>query len=411
MTRRSYRVLALSRNYPNNVMELLGLWVEGLARHCSETCEVKVVAPVPYCPPFFGLSEYTRFRRVVPHRWTNGIEVFHPRFLAGPGYSLYNAESLMYYFSVRRLVDRLQRDFAFDLIHAHFTYPDGVVAARLGRRYDLPVIITEHAPWRPWMDDFPLVRRQALRAVRESVFQIAVSRDVRDSIIHFTGDPASVRVIPCGVDGTIFTASENGYNPRPQQVLYVGSIHFVKGVDILLKAMRQLIDRMPDVRLVVVGGSFYRKMQLQEARLRRMVYELGLDNRVEFAGMQPPHEVGRHMRESAVLVLPSRAESFGAVLVEALACGTPVVATRCGGPEDIVTDQVGMLVPKDDVDVLAAAIGHVLERRSDYDPAQLRAYALENFAWKRIAHRTVDLYREALDRFHMRKSSLRSTQG
>ena len=94
-----------------------------------------------------------------------------------------------------------------------------------------------------------------------------------------------------------------------------------------------------------------------------------------------------------------RAESFGSVLVEALACGTPVVATRCGGPEDIVTEAVGMLVPKEDSEALADAFQAVLDHPERYDPARLRAYAVESFSWERIARQTVALYQEAVARF------------
>ena len=123
----------------------------------------------------------------------------------------------------------------------------------------------------------------------------------------------------------------------------------------------------------------------------------GARNYAEFIGERPPDEVARLMRRSAVVVLPSRAESFGAVLVEALACGTPVIATRCGGPEDIVTERVGLLIDKERPDVLAAAIERVLDRRSDYDPAELRAHALDNFSWDRVAQQTVELYDAALN--------------
>jgi glycosyltransferase involved in cell wall biosynthesis len=102
------------------------------------------------------------------------------------------------------------------------------------------------------------------------------------------------------------------------------------------------------------------------------------------------------MRKSALLVLPSRAESFGAVLVEALACGTPVVATRCGGPEDIVSDEVGTLVPPEDENALAEGIGRILQRRGMYNPERLRTYALERFSWERVANDTVNVYQQAL---------------
>ena len=102
------------------------------------------------------------------------------------------------------------------------------------------------------------------------------------------------------------------------------------------------------------------------------------------------------MAESAVVVLPSRAESFGAVLVEALACGTPVVATRCGGPEDIVRDGVGELVPVEDPVALAEALGRVLAEPARYDREHLRRYAVERFGWDVIVEQVHDVYRDAV---------------
>lgn len=394
------KVLVLSRNYPNESTPNLGLWVERLVRHTITNCEARVIAPVPYCPPLPGLPEYTRFRQVQRQRDSDGIKVYHPRFLVGFGYSLYNVEALSYYLGIRGVVERVRREFPFDLIHAHFGYPDGVVASRLGSRYRVPVVVTEHALWRPWMDRHRLVRQQVVSASSNFAFHIAVSQTGRDTITHFTGRDDRIRVIPVGVDGSVFRpdASGNGYDPN--QVLFVGFINFNKGVDILLQAMQKVSERRPDARLVLVGGSIYRDARLQEERLRRMADELGIGERVTFVGRKSAAEVARYMCESAMLVLPSRRESFGAVLVEALACGTPVVASRCGGPEDIVNEKVGLLFPNEDVNALASAIEQVLQQRHKYDPVKLRAHALENFSWERVANYTTELYQEALRQFH-----------
>src|SRR5262249_6933036 len=123
---------------------------------------------------------------------------------------------------------------------------------------------------------------------------------------------------------------------------------------------------------------------------------LGLNGRVEFAGRQPLAALVAAMQESALLVLPSRAESLGMVLVEALACGTPVVATRCGGPEDIVTDEVGELVPPEDPEALADGISRVLVRRGSFDPAALRKHALERFGHESVVGRIADVYQAVL---------------
>jgi teichuronic acid biosynthesis glycosyltransferase TuaC len=397
---RPLKVLVLSRSYPNAVLPNLGLWVQRLVRHLTGLCQPRVISPVPYCPPLPGMSLYTRFRWIPKQSHTQGIPVYHPRLLLGPGRSLYNLEALAYYFSVRRLVARLQREFPFDVIHAHFSYPDGVAAAWLGRRYGIPVVVTEHAPWRPWMDNYPLVRRQTLSVYADVDFYVAVSRSLRDMLAHFTGSTERIRVLPNGVERTVFTPPAPGEPYDRNQILFIGFLNHNKGVDILFRAMQLLWQRRPEARLVLAGGNFYRNPRRQEQRLRSLAENLRLGDRVRFLGPQPPQEVAKLMRQSALLVLPSRAESFGVVLVEALACGTPVLATRCGGPQDIVTEDVGILVPVDDAAALAGGMERILSERQRYSPARLRNYALERFSWDQIALETVDLYHEAVAARH-----------
>lgn len=391
-----HKVLVLSRNYPNELMPQLGLWVEGSVRSLSEQCNLRVVAPTPYCPPLPGFPKYRRFRRVPLQERLNGIEVSHPRFLAGPGFSLYNLEASAHYWSIRNHIDQLRRTFPFDLIHAHFGYPDGVVAARLARRYAVPFVITEHASWRPWMDKYPRVRRQVLRASQQCAFHIGVSRCTCESISHFTGETGKLRMIHNGVDPTMFTSLPDNRMPLANQILYVGVMRRVKGVDILLRAMRQLINRQPEARLILVGGGFYNSYSLEEKWLKELAQELGLSRNVEFVGLKSPVEVAKYMRESTMLVLPSRRETFGTVLVESLASGTPVVATRCGGPAEILNEKVGLLVDPDDVNSMAEAMASILERRQSYKARELRDYALTKFSWTRIAAQTLELYGEAI---------------
>lgn len=394
------RVLVLSRNYPNNVTSLLGLWVQELVRESARYCELTVVSPVPYCPPIPGLPEsYARFRRADRRSMRDGVEVLHPRFPAGPGYSTHRIESMLYYAAVRRPIGDLQRRGRFDLIHAHFTYPDGVVATYLGRRYGVPVIVTEQNPWGPWMNRYHGVRRRAIQAARQSACFIAISEYVRETVEQFAGKLDNVAVIPDGVRGSVFQFRAAG-RKIPNQILFVGAIRPVKGVDVLLKSMRLLVDRGRDVQLILIGETYYGPYRREEQRLERLSVELDLAGRVRFAGKKSLDELVRHMQESAVLVLPSRAESLGMVLVEALACGTPVVATRCGGPEEIVNEKVGVLVPAEDPGALALGIERVLDRPQNYDPATLRAYALEKFGIENVGTRVLQVYRKAVADFH-----------
>ena len=400
---RRLKILVLSRSYPNNVLALLGLWVEGLARSSLEFCDSKVISPVPYCPPLPGLGNYTRFRRIERRRSTNGVEALYPRFLVPPGQKFHAWESFTYYISAMAAADRIRRDFPFDLIHAHFSYPDGCVAARLGRRYKVPVVISEHAPWKPWMENYPRVLQLAGSAFSECAFHVSVSTSVRDEVKSFMGDSDKQRVIPCGVDGSVFTLGEEQSQSK-NRILFAGAIRPVKGVDILLRAMRLLVSRGRSETLAIIGESYYQSYQIEYARIRQMVADLGLQARVEFLGGKTQAELARYMQQSSVVVLPSRKESLGMVLVESLACGTPVVATRSGGPEDIVNEKVGVLVPPEDPEALADAIQRVLQRPEDFDRADLRTYALAKFSWNRISKQYLELYQEAIARHDRARS-------
>jgi glycosyltransferase involved in cell wall biosynthesis len=204
-----------------------------------------------------------------------------------------------------------------------------------------------------------------------------------------------MRVIPVGVDEHDFPLGRSEGRSR-NSVLFVGFINRNKGIDVLLRAVSMLVARGRPVRLKLAGGAFYRGTRLEEERVRALAQSLELSDHVEFLGIRAPIEVAALMRESSVLVLPSRAESFGAVLVEALASGTPVVATRCGGPEDIVTDEVGRLVEPEDPRALANAIADVLSNSDSYRPEDLRAYALSRFSLQSVADRIRAEYLAAL---------------
>ena len=166
------------------------------------------------------------------------------------------------------------------------------------------------------------------------------------------GGRVTTRVVHNVVDEATFRPSEADGSWDPDQILFVGVIRHAKGLDILVRAFATLAPRLPALRLLVVGGAFYRGYQRDEAEVHKLVGELGLASHIRFAGQSSPAEVAAAMRRSALLVVPSRRETFSAVTAEAIASGTPVVATRCGGPEDIITPENGRLVPPEDPEAM-----------------------------------------------------------
>ena len=289
MTDDRLRVLVVSRSYPSDVLPTLGLWVERPTRLLAERCDVRVVAPVPWSPPFPDLGpfrQYVRFRRIPGREVRAGVEVERPRFLAGPGRSLYAFEARAQELASRRRVGRLRSTFPFDLVHAHMIYPEGAVAHRLARRHGVPFVVSEHAPWTDRWFASRRVRREALEAAQAASALLPVSRAVRDTMASFGVAGDHVRVVPVGVDGEVFRPAPPEAKRR-DQILYVGWINYTKGVDVLLQAMKLLAARDKPGRLVLVGGAAYRNTRLQESELRRLAVELDLGDRISFAGPQP----------------------------------------------------------------------------------------------------------------------------
>ncbi|MGH7616401.1 MAG: glycosyltransferase [Gemmatimonadaceae bacterium] len=388
--KRPIRVLVIARNYPNPALPTLGIWTSRLVHASRTSADPVVVAPVPWAPPGFPEEPFGRYRAVPASRDDDGVPVYHPRFPLAPGYLLHSFEGAFVYPSVRRVAERLHRERPFDLIHAHFIYPDGVVAARLGARLGVPVMTTEPAPWVPWLNDHPRVRRQVARALPHISLVTAVSESQRRQLAPFTGAITPTEVLPNIVDDDVFVLGDEVHDP--DQLAFVGVVRRVKGLDVLVRALALLRPQHPALRLVVVGNPYYRAYRRDEEEVRRLVGELGLQDRVRFAGQASPAEVATAMRTSALLVMPSRRETFGAVAIEALASGTPVVTTRCGGPEDTMTDDVANFAPPEDPPALARAIEDGLRARLARDPKRLREFAVSRYGRRVVGERIAELY-------------------
>lgn len=390
------RVLVLSRSYPNSQFPSLGIWVERLVEAAADDADPAVVSPVPYAPPLPYTNAFERYRKVERRRTADGgVPVEYPRVPAGPGYLLHAADALLQYLPVRRTADRFHSERPFDLIHAHFIYPEGVMAARLGRRYGVPVVTTEHSLWLPWLDDHPMVRRQALAALDDIRVVTVVSETVRRTVQAVVGDrEVETRLLPNVLDDETFTPPADPGQRIAGRLLFVGAVREVKGLDIAVRALDRIADRRPSVHLRVVGEPFRHSYRKDEREVRKLIDRLGLSERVTFVGGLSPDGVAKEMRTARALVVPSRRESFSSVTVEALACGTPVVATRCGGPEEILTEDTGVLVPPEDPKALAEGIDSILSGRRMFNRDQMHTRTVERFDRSAARRRLVSLYRD-----------------
>lgn len=293
----------------------------------------------------------------------------------------------------RRNLERARRRFGtVDVIHAHVAYPAGWLAMTLSDETGIPYVVTEH------MGPFPLpvyARRDGrlkpvLREPLErAAARIAVSPVLARTIAGF-GLPEP-EFIPNLVDERP-AAGAPPAAPGTFTFFTLAALEPVKGVDDLLKAAARLLgglpeDARPRVRLRIAGDGPRR------AALRREARALRLEGNVTWLGALPRERARAEFAACDCFVLTSRHESFGIVFAEAGAAGRPVIATRCGGPESIVTDETGLLVPVGDLEAIAGALGTMLDRARDYDAAAIRRRTLARFGREAVVARLEAVYR------------------
>jgi glycosyltransferase involved in cell wall biosynthesis len=327
-------------------------------------------------------------------RVVDGVPVrYVPYLVVAPFWS----HAWCYRVSMRCSLLLLRREFAPDVVHAHTAYLDGSAARMLSRAWRLPYVVTEHTGPFSVLMHHRTIRRTTLQSLREADAMVSVSRALEREILGYLGEPHPRPVVVPNVVDTDRFASGSPARGRPEalRLLFVGFFVPVKNLPLLLDAFTVVLERRPHVTLDLVGGG---ETPADTQAVVRDVAQRGLSHAVRVHGFAARDEVARLMREACdIFVLPSRTETFGVVAAEALASGRPVVATRCGGPEDIVTEPwMGALCANGDPKSLAQAILDVADRLDGIDAERLAASARERFGGGAVARRLMQVYDDVL---------------
>ena len=395
------RILVVPSWFPSPQAPLSGIFfaeqTELLAKH-APTAEVHVFAvprrtlEIPFKRPLDAARALGRWWRQAPKHAVRGN---------ADNYTVHTFESLTWaervahgglVYEARRML-RVAREIErtrgrFDVVHAHVTHPGGFVAEQLARWLDVPLVVSEHMSPFPFDDMYGAdgrPRPDVMSAIEAATRVTAVSRAHARSIEGFT--TRAVEVMPNFIDETRFAPGER-HDDSTIRLLSVGHLCEQKGFDVLLRALRAGLDQGLPLQLSIVGKGHLREP------LEALSAELGLAAHVTWLGAPDRALMPEIYRSADVFALASRHESFGVVVIEALASGVPVVATECGGPEEIVTPACGAIVPIEDFAALATAIGEVAHRR--LEPAAIRAHFAANYAASAVVPRLMSLYSEAI---------------
>ena len=291
----------------------------------------------------------------------------------------------MYGFARRALRKIIADGYDFDLIDAHYFYPDGVAAVMLGRHFRKPVTITARGTDINLIPQYAAPRRMILWAAEQAAGLITVCQALKDSLVELGIAEDRVRVLRNGVDLALFRpgdreAARRRFDLEQPTMLSVGYLIPRKGHDIVIKALPNL----PEMRLLIAGDG------PDEGDLRSLADRLGVADRVRFLGRVPHERLAELYTAADILVLASSREGWANVLLEAMACGTPVVASNVWGtPEVVATPAAGRLMAERTPEALAASVREVFA--DPPDRAATRTYA-EGFSWDATTEGQIELF-------------------
>lgn len=381
-------IVVFSTLFPHPGQPNAGVFIRERMFRVGERLPIVVVAPLPWFPLQRSIRRFRpHFRPEAPaHEVQQGVEVYHPRFFSVPGL-FKSLDGFFMALGSRALMRRLRNGRGIAVLDAHFAYPDGYAASLLGRWLNIPYTITLRGTEVPHGRD-PRKRRRMLAALQGAARVFSVAESLKRHVMSLGADGANIQVVGNGVDSAKFApldrrAARAELNlPEDARVLItVGGLVERKGFHRVIELLPALRREFPNLHYLIVGGAGAEGDW--GPRLKAQVAELGLQDVVHFLGAMPGEELRRPLSAANVFVLATRNEGWANVILEAMACGLPVVATDVGGNHEVVCrEELGAIVPFGDAAALESALRDALRR--PWNREAIMAYARDNDWSKRV---------------------------
>lgn len=388
------KVLFISSHFPNRAQPARATYNRQQIAHLAKLCEVKVIAPYAWFPFLRYGNKGARLSDIPPRDTIEGLEVYHPKAFYVPklARSLYGR---FYYHSLVRIVTEVQTKFDFDVIYSNWLYPDVYGSMLIARRFRKPFVACALGTDVNWYIHYPIIGKLILAAIKRSARTFTVSKALQDILVAKGIAPDSLEVLYDGVDHDLFKPLEREIAARalnvkyePGMIGYIGNLERYKGIDHLLSALLRLrASHGIKSGLYVIGDG------PERLRLQSLARTLGLSTQVKFLGRKTHDQIPLWMNLCDIICLPSLTEGVPNVLLEALSCGVPAVASSVGGvPEILSREELGLMVDPEDANALADALSQALKKKWDRDP--IRSHALQ-FSWEDNARRLYEVLFDA----------------
>jgi len=391
----SYRILALSYLFPNKFYPNYGIFVLNRLKHVAQHCEIKVVAPVPWFPFMERFAKFRNYTRIPRAATLENLDAFHPRFFMVPKFMKW-LDGVSYFLSTLTTILRIRKDFDFDIIDLHWTYPDIVAGYLYSKVFRSKWIVTirgkEAIVFRKW--DLRTIIVNSL--LRRADYVIALSEELAAMLRNKGVAADRISIIQNGVDVQKFTPMDKraarrklGLKEDDKIILSVGSLIARKGYHKVITAMPGLVKKFADLKYYIVGstnpeGDFAPK-------LRKLISDFNLETRVFMVGARSNEELVYWYNSSDLFCLASEGEGSPNVVREALACGSPIVATDVGDVRQILSHSfLGYVVdPAKGNKQLADKLS--LGLTTAWDKPAIRKH-IQKFTWHYCAQQVIGIY-------------------
>lgn len=385
------KILVLTDIFPSNEEPISGTFVYELAKALSYKNHVIVIHPRLWNP--FSIKSCKEKQNY--HLHMNGMEIYRPKLFILPKGDRLFFRAFAFLIASLPLLRKLRKTFHLDLIHAQMAGPAGFAAVLLGIIFRKPVIVTAQGSDIHTFPKHFFLKRLVIFTLKRATMVVAVSHSLKDLILKMVNIQNKSFIIRNGSRPEVFfpiyktNSRERLSLPINKKfILFIGSLIPRKAVDVLLRAFACMNKK--DVFLLLIGKGD------SELELKALAKELHIETQVYFIGSKKHDEIPLWLNACDVFCLPSHHEGFPTVIVEAFACGRPVVATKVDGvPEAITNDTIGILVEPHNAEELAAALNKALEKEWDY---QAIAEYGKRFSWDTIAEEYTELYKNAISK-------------
>jgi teichuronic acid biosynthesis glycosyltransferase TuaC len=395
------KVLALSYLFPNRNKPDHGIFVLNRLKALSKYVDIKIINPIPWFP---GQNLFDRYkhRSDIPLQDTiGGLDVYHPRFFSVPKF-LKNGEGDQYLKAIKPVVDEIRKDFEFDLVDMHWTFPDLPAGIAIGKEYNKNTIVTLRGMEAFHEQDNDQRHQIVAKGLKDVNAIIALSQELKEKGDEISGNPNKSVVIRNGVDTEQFyfipkaeSRDHIGMDQSEINILSVGSLIHRKGFDLIVKCIAKLKkeEKYKNIRLYIIGSQGpegdYRK------ELNLLIEKLDVKENIIFVGQVSNSELKYWYSASDIFCLASRGEGSPNVLTEALACGCPAVTTDVGSAKEIINvkPNLGLCINPDSESELLAALEELLSMKLDRIE-NFKFYSQFNWNW--CAEATMIYYKNGL---------------